>query len=305
MVRLPRKIRRALPVLLAVISAVGLMVQSANEHRALAVSTTQQELKRLTLLAVDQQNRLIDGTRQLMDILVKLPQVNGDDREACEKLLQFVLDGDVLYTGFAVATLDGNLVCSAPSSADPINVADRSYFQGTLKSGGFSVGDYQIGRITKKAGVAFGYPVKDERGQTQKVLIASHDLVWLNKFAEQAELPPGATLTVVDTKGIILVRYPGTELVGMSAPEQKLPIMKLNLVERGLGIAEVRGDDGVPYLMAFAPLRQESQEGFLHLVLTVPKSTVTAAVDKTLMRNLSGLSVASIFSILLLRFPVL
>ena len=161
---------------------------------------------------------------------------------------------------------------------------------------------YEAEPTLSKWGDPFLYVGKDANGKTQAVLFAALDLAWLNKFAEQAELPPGATLTVVDNKGIILVRHPGTELVGTSAPEQKLPITKVNLVERGLGIAEVVGDDGVPYLMAFAPLREEPQEGFLHLVLTVPKSTVTASVDKTFARNISGLTVASLLSLVLLRF---
>ena len=297
-----RRTKKAVPLLLAVLSAAALMAQSARENRALAVSTTQQELRRLTLLAVDRQNHLIGETRQLLGVLAKLPQVSGSDVNECNDLLKFVLDGDPLYANFGVVSLDGNIYCSALPLTQPVNASDREWFQKTIQSGDFSVGEYQIGRITKKATINFGYPLKDANGKTQAVLFAALDLAWLNKFAEQAELPPGATLTVVDNKGIILVRHPGTELVGTSAPEQKLPITKVNLVERGLGIAEVGGDDGVPYLMAFAPLREEPQEGFLHLVLTVPKSTVTASVDKTFARNISGLTVASLLSLVLLRF---
>ena len=103
-------------------------------------------------------------------------------------------------------------ICRATSSAapcrstEPVNVADRAYFLSAMETRGFAIGEFQIGRITEKATISFGYPILDADGRVQAVVAAAMDLAWLNQLMADAELPEGALLLVIDRNGTILVR---------------------------------------------------------------------------------------------------
>src|SRR5206468_11473856 len=72
----------------------------------------------------------------------------------------------------------------------------------------FSIGEYQVGRITGKSTVNVAHPIKDrDTGEFFGVVFLALDLNWLNQLAARAELPDGSTLTVIDRKGTLLVRY--------------------------------------------------------------------------------------------------
>ena len=48
-----------------------------------------------------------------------------------------------------------------------VYVGDRVYFRRALETRDFAIGEYQIGRITGKATLNFGYPVLDDAGHVQ------------------------------------------------------------------------------------------------------------------------------------------
>ena len=102
----------------------------------------------------------------------------------------------------------------------PVYVGDRIYFRRALETRDFAIGEYQVGRITGKASVNFGYPVLDDAGHVRAVVVAALDLAWLSELANQAGLPTGSMLTVIDRNGTILSRYPDEgKWVGKLMPE--------------------------------------------------------------------------------------
>ncbi len=116
-----------------------------------------------------------------------------------------------------------------------------------------AAGEYQIGRITRKASINFGYPVLDEADRVQAVVVAALDLAWLNQLAAEARLPRGSTFTVIDRQGVILARYPDPEKwLGQFLPEAS--IVQTILAQRE-GVREAPEVEGVPRLFTFTPLR--------------------------------------------------
>ena len=73
------------------------------------------------------------------------------------------------------------LAASALSMTNTVNLADRSYFQRALSSRAFSIGDYQVGRISGKPSFDLGYPVFAPSGRIQAVVFAALDLDWVNR----------------------------------------------------------------------------------------------------------------------------
>jgi signal transduction histidine kinase len=289
------RLRLVVLVLLAVVPALGLMLYTNLEQRRLANVQAQEDAQRLARLAATQQQQLIEGARQLLIALAQISEVRGGDAAACNTLMTSLLKQYPLYANLGVIELDGDVFCSAVSLTGPINAADRVYFRHALETGGFSVGDYQIGRVTGKAAVNFGYPVLDDAGQPEAVAFVALDLAWLNRLAAEAQLPPDSVFVVVDRLGTILVRYPDPEKwVGQTLPEA--PVFKKILTSPNSDTAEVVGVDGIERLYAFAPLNSSAQSG-VYVSIGLSKAVTFAAADRLLARNLAGLGVVAVFAL--------
>ncbi|HWQ13382.1 MAG TPA: HD domain-containing phosphohydrolase [Roseiflexaceae bacterium] len=279
--------RLILLVLLAMVPVLGLLLYTASEQRQLAIAETQQETLRLARLASSNQQRLIEGARQLLTTFARLPQVREGDPSACSALMADILEQHPIYANFGVAARNGGVRCSAVPLSSPVNVADRAYFQQALVTRAFAVGDYQIGRITGKATVNFGYPLLDAEGRVAAVVFAALDLAWLNQLAANSQLPAGATLTVIDRNGVILSRYPDPERwIGRSVREAPLVMA---IVERHEGVTEAPGIDGVQRLYAFAPLGEGAPAGHVFVSIGIPTEVAFADANRLLARNLAAL----------------
>ena len=144
------------------------------------------------------------------------------------------------YANLGVIDTDGNIFCTAV--AGHAYLGDRVFFQRAFETRDFAIGEYQIGRLTDKASVNFGYPVLDDAGRVQAVVFAALDLAWLNKLASQAGLPEGTMLTVTDRNGRILSRYPDDgKWVASSCRSRSLERLQ---TQKGHGTADAPGTDG-------------------------------------------------------------
>src|SRR5882724_1837665 len=250
--------RLLLLVLLAVIPSLGLTLYTNLEERQLRKVQVQEQAMRLSRLVSADHERLIENARQLLVTLATLPAVRDRNRTACNTLFADLLARRSSYANLAVSDADGNVFCSALPMTGQVYVGDRVYFQRALETRDFVIGEYQVGRITGKATVIFGYPVLDDAGHVRAVVVAALDLAWLNNLARQAGLPPGSMLTVIDRHGTILSRYPDDgKWVGKLMPESL--VLNAIVAQQGNGTTEASGTDGIPRLFSFAPFGGAAQ----------------------------------------------
>jgi PAS domain S-box-containing protein len=178
--------------------------------------------------------------------------------------------------------------------AEPVNLADRSFFQRALSTRDLSIGDYQVGRISGKPNFCIGYPVLDPSGQVQAVVYAALDLDWVDRsdYALQAQLPQGATWTKIDGNGTILVRYPAPEkwLVGEPLPEMSL--LKTFLTRKN-GVMEVVNPKGIPIFYDFTSTRSALVAGDVISILSVPRKVLFAEPDRVMIRNLISVGIVA------------
>ena len=284
------RVRFVLLVLLALLPALGLLLYTASVQRDLAIAEAQEDARRLAGLAAADQARLVEGARQLLVILASLPELRGD-AGVCGAFLADLLAEFPAYANLGVIAPDGNLTCSAVPPAGPTNLADRAYYQRAVETGGFAVGEYQIGRVTGKATLNCGYPVLDDAGRLQAVVYAALDLDWLNRFASEARLPPGAVLTVLDRQGTILVRSPDpARSVGLSVAGT--PVVE-TILAQGTGMTEAPGEDGRPYLYAFAPLGPGAA-GEAFLSIAIPRDQAVAPAERAFNESLTRLGLVAV-----------
>jgi hypothetical protein len=85
---------------------------------------------------------------QLLDVTSRLRPLRESDPEGC---LRAVRDLQALYpryANFGAASASGGVFCSAVALREPLNVRGFAWFERALSTRSFSIGDYQIGRIT-------------------------------------------------------------------------------------------------------------------------------------------------------------
>ncbi|HET7874975.1 MAG TPA: response regulator, partial [Methylomirabilota bacterium] len=286
------QVRVLLLVLLAVVPALALMLYTNLEERRLKAAQVQTDARRLSRLIAADHARLVEGARQLLVSLARIPAVRDRDAEACSALFADLLKQYPSYANFGALAPDGYIFCSGLPMAAPVYSPDRAFFRRAMETGAFAVGDFQIGRITHRATVNFGHPVLDRGGRIHAVVFSALDLAWVSDLAVQAELPRGSVLTLIDRHGTILVRYPEqAKWIGQPMPESS--ILRTILAQRGHGAAEAPGADGVPRLFAFAPLGGEGGGADAYVSVGIPSSVAFADADRLLARNVVALGLVA------------
>jgi HAMP domain-containing protein len=205
------RIRLLTLVLLAVLPALLLLAGTGLVERQKAAKASQEEALRLVRSAAAHQKQLVETSRQLLAALAQLPEILKPDSQNCAQVVGAILKENPIYTNLGAATPNGDVFCSAVPTRTQINISDRSYFQNSLRSKNFSLGDYQIGRMTGKAVMVTAYPVMDAKHSVQAVIFAGIDLDWLSQLLADAKAPQGSNVTVVDHNGTVLVRFPNPE----------------------------------------------------------------------------------------------
>src|SRR5215468_5884820 len=284
--------RLLLLVLLAVIPALGLTLYTNLEERQLRKAQVQEQAMRLARLVSADHERLIGDARRLLVNLARLPAVRDRNRTACNTLFADLLTQQSSYANLVVADADGNVFCSALPMTGQVYAGDRVYFRRAIETRDFAIGEYQIGRVTGKASVNFGYPVLDDAGHVGAVVFAALDLAWLNELASQAALPPGSMLTVIDRNGAILSRYPDDgKWVGKLMPEPL--VLKAILTQKGNGTIDAPGTDGIPRLFSFAPFGGAAQSANAYVSVGIPAAVAFAGANQMLALNVAGLGLVA------------
>ena len=170
------RVRLMLLVLLALLPALGLIIYTALEQRHLGIKAAEDETLRMVRLAATTQDQLIDSAKQLLVTLAQLRVVHDNDTDACTAIFTNILREHPVYANIGAVRPDGSVFASAVPTTNEVNVADRPYFQIATNTRAFAIGEYQYGRITKKATVNLAYPAIAPDGELRAVVYVALDL---------------------------------------------------------------------------------------------------------------------------------
>ncbi|MHC1744179.1 MAG: ATP-binding protein [Syntrophobacteraceae bacterium] len=288
------RFRLILIVTLAILPAMALVLYSGSEQRASAAAYARQNTRRLVELGSLQQARQIEEAHRLLITLSGRFSARLQDAEQCSAHMTELVKLHPHYLNLGFIGPDGSVLCSAYPSGTGMDLSDRDYFQRALKGSGLAIGSYKAERLSGKTSLNFGYPVKDAEGHVRAVAFAAMDMAWLNAMAGRAELPKGATLTVVDRQGTILARYPHPDLwVGKVVANSN--VLSALLDSQKDGVTEGTGVDGVNRLYAYTPLDDPPHTTYLYT--GIPIATIYEEANRALLRNLLGLGAVSILAV--------
>lgn len=286
--------RLVLLVLVAVVPVFALILYSAARHR----EQTSNQVKNAALGAAraiaSEQNRLLENAHQFLVTLARVPQIRESDKAACHKVLSGLLEP--LYVDLAVTDLKGQLLCNALTSAPAVASAKGRHHSRTIETQNFSVGDIRIHPTTGKMVLDLGYPVADAPGALRSVVSAALDLTWMTRLTVDSRLYPGATFSLVDANGAILLRYPeGSDGQGKQifSPAQN----PAGSNRETAMTMESKALDGIPRLFALSQLRNPIGGQTVYAAIDIPTASAFAEARRILLLDLIVLALLSVIAL--------
>lgn len=294
--------RLVLLVVVAVLPALILINLAGSEARQISTREAESNANNLLEYTIAEKEDVVEQAKRISNIIAQYDEVRSNPQSPeCGKLLSRLIRFSTRYANFGVIDMRGNIVCSAVPLEGPVNVADRSYFQRAIATKDFSIGDYQIGRITNKAVLVFARPVFDENDNIKSVIYISLDLSWLNEIFASASVQSGAILLMVDGNGTVLSRYPEPEkFVGKTFMDA--PIVKRILAEKQAGIYKEVAIDNIERLFAVKSLAVLDKDRYIFLAVGIPATSAFKEAEEILSRNIMLLILTAIFSIFIAWF---
>ncbi len=277
-------------VLLALLPAFAVVFSfGISERRSEAARARETALDFARLAARDQQ-QAISTTQQLLILLASQDEVKAELGQECLDYMAGILPSYPSLTNIGAASLNGDVYCSGLPITTPVNISDRGYFQRVLSTGESSLGEFQVGRITGRVAINMGQPILDEQGAVRGVVYAAISLDWLGQMAESVGLPPGSSVTVIDSQGTVLARFPDEEgWVGKQVPEA--PLFQAVSQGKGEGTFDAVGLDGTSKLYGYTSLLAD-RPGAVYVSVGIPAAQAYARVDTAITR--AGLAMAGL-----------
>jgi PAS domain S-box-containing protein len=286
--------RLILLVLLAVLPAFALTWYTGWEDRQRQRANVADDTVAFARIVANDQERAIDGTRQVLSDLAAIPEVRAGNPERSRTYFAVLMKLYHGYTSFSVISPDGAVLVSVPAAERPTSFSTRVWFEQVLATKTFAIGDYQVGQLTDKHIVVAAWPVVDEQGRVVSVLAAGLDVTWLNQIAATSQLPAGSVLALVDRHGVIVARYPeAAGVLGRGFPEAAL---MASMQQRAEGTVELTGEDGVARVYAFTPVGGRLETG-LRMAVGVPMDVAYGAVDRIQRRHLLVLFMVTVLTL--------
>lgn len=266
---------------LAFLPLVVMEVNTAAEQIARAKQNTKEEAARLAGLFASNQEALIDSIRQLLTVMSQLEGVQKQTNGECQALFEKILKENPLFSIVASLDAKGNVLCCAPAIAEPTNLADRAFFQRAVQTKAFTLGDFLVGRISKKNSIHLALPVFNKEETVTGVVYVGLDLQAMSEFGTRVKLPPGGAIAMIDEQGVFLIRYPDPERwIGKNARVYgKLPSGASS------GTMEATGADGVERIYGVNQLKAPGI-GNLSVEVGITKKEAYAPFQKRLYEQL-------------------
>lgn len=278
------RLRVLVLVALVLVPALLLILLSSQQLRKARIADVERDAQRIARTAAEEEDRLIEGARQLLTTLSRLPEVI-DAEPDCSALLGSLLHELPQYSNIGAARPDGRTYCSALPVPEDATLAGRRFFERAVERKAFSVGEYEIGAVSGRATLGLARPILDGDGAVVAVVFAGLDVQWLDRITRQLELPEKGIALVLGPNGVVLAgKQQPSDLVGAPLPSPSL----LDHVRSGARGA-IRTDEleETDRIYASAALRVGYENIDLWVVVGLPAAEAYAEVDAVTRRSLA------------------
>jgi len=292
-------IRRSLIVLvlLSFVPALGITLYTGFSGRVQALQRVEADLVASVEQISQTQERITDSTRQLMELVSSLPVAAQGRYAEVSELLASVVKANPIYSNLVFADANGDVLASG-LPAIPANYSDREEFRQALRTGSFSPGGYNLGKLSGVPVFSFAMPVPGRSGETGAVLIAGLNLERYGSYFDLRHFPVGSILGITDAQGVRVLFHPAAPATNPLGGHIRSEVWQA-IVEGGdTGIVRQQGSDGVKRIYAFKRVRiAPGQPPYLNIVLGIPESQALQPSEATIRISLVLLAVYALLGL--------
>lgn len=196
-------------VILAVLPGLGILILYSIYDRNIAIENALQKAVRTVEGISSNQTEMIKETELFLTHLSSIPAVLTPEKPGCSAFLAKALKLSNRYINLGVPLHNGDLLCNAIPLSNVVNVIDRPYIQRAINTKAFSMGKYQIDRVTGVSSINFAYPViHPESNELKGIAVAVVSLDWLNKHLSKTYVPENTVAYITDSNNNIIANYP-------------------------------------------------------------------------------------------------
>ena len=228
----------------------------------------------LASLVAARKDRIVEGSRLLLIAASYLQATREKNAEQCNVRLREITEQVPELTAMAVLSPTGERWCFSLTGTGGLNLADREYFQATIRSGTMQTSNFIVGRQTGEGSIVFTYPIRGPTGDIESVVFLAYRTSVLSRMLNEPTLPTGAVVALLGRDGVVAARWPDpANWVGKNLSSSNVIVRAINDRRGKLrGVAEWAGPG--EYAFAFAPVNPPTN---LTVVLGLP---LTAALQE-------------------------
>lgn len=289
------RVRSLLLVVLAVVPLFSFTLYNAAGERRMEIAQAGEKALNLAKIVSTNQERLIEGVRQLLVALAQVPDAKQRNPGVCSTLFNELLEEFPAYSNLFMMDARGNIIASGVPVAKDVSFSGEVWFQRVMQTRSFTMGDHVPGSASGERAIVFVHPVLDEYGQVEYLLGAFLKLAsWVNQTMNRLQVPESAMLVIFDHTGRVILSYPNLERwSGMTLPESSV---KELIITRGVGVIDGPGIDGDPSVIAFAPLPYAPDR--MYVSIGIHKDVALAPANERLRHNLILLCLTTVVALI-------
>lgn len=285
------KLRARLVLVMGVsfLPAVSVIVYDHFTRQNIEIDDASRKAELAVQLAAEVYEGRFDSARQVLVTLSQLDSVRYGSRREVETVLRRILSKHPHFDNLGVVNADGQLWASALEYGGPLFLGDRPYFRRVIETNAFSVGNYQIGRITGKPSVNCAFPVHDGNGRLTRVVYAAFDLSFFAPLIQVSDMATTGRIGLLNNEGVLL-----TNLQGL-APGNKWEIPQL-VPASVVAPRSIRTKD---QLITVAPVRTKPYAG-LFVMMEQELDDLFNIAHTRFLQNLAALGFSLLVAVVLM-----
>jgi signal transduction histidine kinase len=269
---------------IALVPTAAIQIYDELDRRQAQEAGLHAEAGRLTRLAGTEQERLFEGSRQLLAAIAQLRPALLQNRDLCGATLgRLATQQQQRYAYVALTDLDGNVLCASARPPRDELAAQQSLIHAAAAGGEFAVGNAIITAEGRRL-LPLALPVVGDGGKVSEIALAALSLDWLAANLPANLLSAGAILDLADRAGIVIAELPladGAPLhVGDALPEPRRA-----LVTRAIaGTLESSDAGGGVRVFGYKPLDAPPAQG-VYIEVGLDRDAALAAMDRSTARH--------------------
>ena len=267
------------------------------------IQTEKNMLASLAHLAAGDAEHFMADAKLVLLRLAERPELRSLDPIQCETFLRLFPCGNPNFCSISVVAASGKLICTVAESGLPVAdvTKNQDWLHKVIETNSFVISEPIVDKEHSRDIILLGQPLRDSQHKTVGVVaiavdLLQYDSVHYKTALENAQLPPGSVVTIVDTAGSVIARWPNAEH-WVATNASNVPIVKHLLGNSDSSTLQARGMDGINKLYGVADIRNTNW----HLYTGIPASVLLTPLHGVILQNIIlGLITAILATVLAL-----